>query len=408
MKTNVSFERAGTILSLALVALAWSAPAWGSNHPIKIGSLGPHHGVYGIYGNYQDMAATLFAEEINKQGGLLGRKVEVISEETEIKPSVGARKTEKLILEDKVDLIQGAVSSGVTLAVMEVTRKYRKLHINAISCAEFMRTTKFHPHYFTFLPDNRMQAEGLVDYILQKMGKRVFIFYVDYAMGQSDARVFKYYIEKKGGEVVGLAAAPTDTKDFSPWFGQIRAAKPDVLFPAFAGNDSLRLITQLHKFGLSKEMRIAAIDCFVLENQVPEVAQAMEGVVQLSHTKNPEPNPLYEEFQKKWQARWNNIPTYPGTNTYRGLQFWAAAVKKAGTTDSDKVAKAMEGLTLMTDMGQASVRPEDHAIVIDMTLVTYSEGKYVPLEKKLGPKIVGEPLPGKDPLPGFVWDIKKK
>src|SRR5262245_63174753 len=113
-----------------------------------------------------------------------------------------------------------------------------------------MRTTKFHKYYFSNQPDSRMQANGLAKYIVDKMGKKVYIFYTDYAMGQSDGRQFKTALEKLGGEVVGVAGAPLDTKDFSPWFGAITQANPDVLFLAFAGTDSLRLMTQLHSFGM--------------------------------------------------------------------------------------------------------------------------------------------------------------
>src|SRR3989442_1292610 len=119
-----------------------------------------------------------------------------------------------------------------------------------------MRTTKFHKYYFSNQPDSRMQAKGLAKYIVDKMGKKVYIFYTDYAMGQSDGRQFKTALEKLGGEVVGVAGAPLDTKDFSPWFGAINQSNPDVLFVAFAGTDSLRLMTQLHSFGMTKKYKL--------------------------------------------------------------------------------------------------------------------------------------------------------
>src|SRR5687767_13738295 len=105
-----------------------------------------------------------------------------------------------------------------------------------------------------------MQANGLAQYMLDKMGKKVYIFYTDYAMGQSDGRQFKTVLEKLGGEVVGVADAPLDTKDFSQWFDAINESKPDVMFVAFAGTDSLRLMTQLHSFGMTKKYKMAGSD----------------------------------------------------------------------------------------------------------------------------------------------------
>src|SRR3989442_4906957 len=120
-----------------------------------------------------------------------------------------------------------------------------------------MRTTKFHKYYFSNQPDSRMQAKGLAKYIVDKMGKKVYIFYTDYAMGQSDGRQFKTALEKLGGEVVGVAGAPLDTNDFNPWVRAIKHNQPDALFLALAGTDSLPLITQLHSLGISPNYNLA-------------------------------------------------------------------------------------------------------------------------------------------------------
>ncbi|PYM70680.1 MAG: hypothetical protein DME10_19040 [Candidatus Rokuibacteriota bacterium] len=228
--------------SFALLA-GLAAPA-AAQKVVKIGDLGSKVGVFEGYGKYQTMAIQLAVDEVNAKGGVLGHKIEIISEDDETKPAPAVRKAEKLILQDDVKLLIGAVSSGATMAVMDVTKKHKVIHWNSVSCAEFMRTTKFHKYYFSNQPDSRMQANGLAKYIVDKMGKRVYIFYTDYAMGQSDGRQFKTALEKVGGEVVGVAGAPLDTKDFSPWFGAINQTSPDVLFVAFAGTDSLRLMTQ--------------------------------------------------------------------------------------------------------------------------------------------------------------------
>src|SRR3989454_9610698 len=253
--------------SFALLA-GLAAPA-AAQKVVKIGDLGSKVGVFEGYGKYQTMAIQLAVEELNAKGGVLGHKVEIISEDDETKPGPAVRKAEKLILQDDVKLLIGAVSSGATMAVMDVTKKHKVVHWNSVSCAEFMRTTKFHKHYFSNQPDSRMQANGLAKHIVDKMGKKVYIFYTDYAMGQSDGRQFKTALEKLGGEVVGVAGAPLDTKDFSPWFGAINQANPDVLFLAFAGTDSLRLMTQLHSFGMTKKYKLAGIDCFLLQQDLP-------------------------------------------------------------------------------------------------------------------------------------------
>src|ERR1051325_1641016 len=189
-------------VTLAVVgAAAGLAPAQGGK-VVKIGDLGSKVGVFEGYGKYQTMGMTLAVEELNARGGVLGHKIQIVSEGDETKPAPAVRKAEKLILQDDVKLLVGAVSSGATMAVMDVTKKHKTIHWNSVSCAEFMRTTKFHKYYFSNQPDSRMQANGLAKYIVDKLGKKVYIFYTDYAMGQSDGRQFKTVFEKLGGEAV--------------------------------------------------------------------------------------------------------------------------------------------------------------------------------------------------------------
>jgi branched-chain amino acid transport system substrate-binding protein len=397
------------VLVALTVAAAWmAAPALSQAKVVKIGDLGSKVGVFEGYGKYQTMGVQMAVEELNAKGGVLGHKVEIVSEDDETKPAPAVRKAEKLILQDDVKLLVGAVSSGATMAVMDVTKKHKTIHWNSVSCAEFMRTTKFHKWYFSNQPDSRMQANGLAKYILDKMGKRVYIFYTDYAMGQSDGRQFKTAFEKLGGEVVGVAGAPLDTKDFSPWFGAINGSGADVLFLAFAGTDSLRLMTQLHSFGMTKKYKLAGIDCFLLQQDLAAIAEPMEGFVQLNHFSAFNPDPNMQAFNAKFKKKYG-IDANIAAGAYDAVLFWAAAVEKAKTFDSDKVAEAHEGMCLdNTHIGKQCIRKEDHQVVMDMHLYRVEKGKNMPIARLAGSDTIGAPMVGKDPVEGFTWEIKKK
>jgi branched-chain amino acid transport system substrate-binding protein len=405
MKTKALIALA---LTLGLVGAAVGLAPAQSAKVVKIGDLGSKVGVFEGYGKYQTMGMTLAVEELNAKGGVLGHKIEIISEDDETKPAPAVRKAEKLILQDDVKLLVGAVSSGATMAVMDVTKKHKTIHWNSVSCAEFMRTTKFHKHYFSNQPDSRMQANGLAKYIVDKMGKRVYIFYTDYAMGQSDGRQFKTALEKLNGEVVGVAGAPLDTKDFSPWFSAINESKPEVLFLAFAGTDSLRLMTQLHSFGMTKKYKLAGIDCFLLQQDLPAIAEPMEGFVQLNHFSAYNPDKAMQAFNEKFKKRWGHDANI-AAGSYDAVLFWAAAVEKAKSFDSDKVAAAHEGMCLdNTHIGKQCIRKDDHQVVMDMHLYRVEKGKNIPIARINGSDAIGEPMVGKDPVEGFSWEIKKK
>ena len=395
-----------TLVSLAV--LGWlSSPAI-AQKVVKIGDLGSKVGVFEGYGKYQTMMMQMAVDEVNARGGVLGHKIEMISEDDDTKPAPAVRKAEKLILQDDVKLIVGAVSSGATMAVMDVTKKHKTIHWNSVSCAEFMRTTKFHKYYFSNQPDSRMQANGLAKYMLDEMGKKVYIFYTDYAMGQSDGRQFKTALEKLGGEVVGVAGAPMDTKDFSPWFGAINQSGADVLFLAFAGADSLRLMTQLHSFGMTKKYKLAGIDCFLLQQDLQAIAEPMEGFVQLAHYSAYNPDKNMQAFNAKFKKRYN-VDGNIMAGAYDAVLFWAAAVEKAKSFDADKVAEAQEGMCLdNTHIGRQCIRKEDHQVVMDMHLYQVKAGKNLPIARLLGKDTIGEPMVGKDPVEGFTWELKKK
>jgi branched-chain amino acid transport system substrate-binding protein len=396
------------LLALGLLAAVAGVVPAQAPKVVKIGDLGSKVGVFEGYGKYQTMGITLAVEELNAKGGVLGHKIEIVSEDDETKPAPAVRKAEKLILQDEVKLLVGAVSSGATMAVMDVTKKHKTIHWNSVSCAEFMRTTKFHKHYFSNQPDSRMQANGLAKYIVDKMGKKVYIFYTDYAMGQSDGRQFKTALEKIGGEVVGVAGAPLDTKDFSPWFAGINQSGADVLFVAFAGTDSLRLMTQLHSFGMTKKYKLAGIDCFLLQQDLPAIAEAMEGFIQLNHFSAFNPDPAMQAFNQKFKKRWN-LDANIAAGSYDAVLFWAAAAEKAKTFDADKVAEAHEGMCLEnTHIGRQCIRKEDHQVEMDMHLYRVEKGKNIPIARLAGKDTIGEPMVGKDPVAGFTWDIKKK
>ena len=403
-------KRVTSLALLVAVALAvfLAAPAVAQQKVVKIGDLGSKVGVFEGYGKYQSMGIQLAVEEINAKGGVLGHKIEVIAEDDDTKPAPAVRKAEKLILQDGVKLIIGAVSSGSTMAVMDVTKKYKTIHWNSVSCAEFMRTTKFHKYYFSNQPDSRQQANGLAKYILDKMGKKVYIFYTDYAMGQSDGRQFKTALEKLGGEVVGVAGAPLDTKDFSPWFGAINASGADVLFLAFAGTDSLRLMTQLHSFGMTKKYKLAGIDCFLLQQDLAAIAEPMEGFVQLNHFSAYNPDPNMQAFNQKFKKKFG-VDANIAAGAYDAVYFWKTAVEKAGSFDSDKVSAAHEGLcTDATHIGRQCIRTEDHQVVMDMHLYRVEKGKNIPIARIDGKDAIGAAMVGQDPLKGFTWEIKKK
>jgi branched-chain amino acid transport system substrate-binding protein len=310
------------------------------------------------------------------------------------------RKAEKLILQDDVKLLVGAVSSGATLAVMDVTKKHKTIHWNSVSCAEFMRTTKFHKYYFSNQPDSRMQANGLAKYIVDKMGKKVYIFYTDYAMGQSDGPPVQDRAREARRRGRRRRRGAARHEGLQPVVRRHQPVDSRRAVPGVRRHDSLRLMTQLHSFGMTKKYKLAGIDCFLLQQDLPSIAEPMEGFVQLNHFSPHNPDANMQAYNARFKKKFGTDANI-AAGSYDAVLFWAAAVEKAKSFDSDKVAEAHEGMCVdNTHIGRQCIRKEDHQVIMDMHLYQVKGGKNLPIAKIAGTTRSARPWWAKTPSKG--------
>jgi len=134
----------------------------------------------------------------------------------------------------------------------------------------------------------------------------------------------------------------------------------------------------------------------------------MEGFVQLNHFSPYNPDPNMQAYNARFKKRFGTDANI-AAGSYDAVLFWAAAVEKAKSFDSDKVAEAHEGMCLdNTHIGRQCIRKEDHQVIMDMHLYQVKGGKNLPIARIAGSDSIGEAMVGKDPVEGFTWEIKKK
>src|SRR6266545_6080510 len=229
----------------AALAIAFAAQADAAD-PIKVGVVTPLSGTYAQIGKQVRWGAELAVKEINAAGGVMGRKFELLFEDEEANPPVAVRKAEKLIQQDKVDLLTGTVNSGSTLAVGQLAERNDRILITTVSYAPTITGAQCSPNVFRVNANAFMQSNALTAWLTKNVsGKRYFFIGPDYEMGRSTVGAFQDDIKRLGGSDVGATFPPLGAKDFTQYVGQIRAARPDVIMTATAGNDTVRLITQL-------------------------------------------------------------------------------------------------------------------------------------------------------------------
>jgi branched-chain amino acid transport system substrate-binding protein len=225
--------------------------------------------------------------------------------------------------------------------------------------------------------------------VKEKPSPSVFYLGPDYEMGRSTVAAFKSAAEKRGGKSVGEIYAPLDNKDYSPYFGQMRAAKPQVLYTSVAGNDTVRFLNQLSEFGLAKTMQIVGAAGTVTAQNMGAIGKAAEGYVTGAAYSADIDTAENRKFVADFKAAWKNEPDLYGVDSYGVVYFYKAAVEKAGTTDTEKLRAAMRGLEWQTPQGKKLMRAGDHQAVQDMYAVKVTNGKFQIIAKVPGEAAVG-------------------
>lgn len=373
------------------VALAFSAAASAQNTPIRIGVVTPLSGTYAGIGQQVKWGLDLAAKEINDAGGVMGRKIELIYEDEEANPAVATQKAEKLFQVSKVDFLTGTVNSGSTLAVGQVAERNQRLLATTVSFADSITGDKCSPNVFRVNARAGMQSAALAEWMSkEKPNANVFYLGPDYEMGRSTVAAFKGAAEGKGARTVGEIFAPLDNKDYSPYFGQIRSARPTVIYTSVAGNDTVRLFTQLSEFGLGRNLQIVGASGTVTSQNLPAIGKAAEGFVTGVGYSPLIDSADNKKFVAAFQAANKSLPDLYGADSYGVLFFYKAAVEKAKSTETDKVRSAMRDLEWATPQGVKKMRAGDHQAMQDMYAVRVTDGQFrivgrVPAAAAIGP-----------------------
>jgi len=361
----------GAIL-LALLTTGASA-----QNAIRIGVVTPLSGTYAGIGQQVKWGLDLAAAQINAGGGVMGRKLELIYEDEEANPAVAVQKAEKLFQVNKVDFLTGTVNSGSTLAVGQLAERNNRLIATTVSFADSITADKCSPNVFRVNARAGMQSAALADWLAQtKPNANVFYLGPDYEMGRSTVAAFKSAAEAKGSKTVGEVFAPLDNKDYSPFFGQIRAAKPAVIYTSVAGNDTVRLLSQMDEFGLNRNVQVVGASGTVTSQNLPAIGKAADGFVTGVGYSTSLDSAENRKFVADFEAATKNQPDLYGADSYGVLFFYKAAVEKAMSVDTDKLRAAMRGIQWPSPQGMKTMRAGDHQAMQDMYAVRVKGGKF--------------------------------
>jgi len=331
-----------------------------ASDPVRIGILFSNSGPAGVFGPPVANIAELIEEDINAAGGINGRSVETFLADDATNPEVGRQAMEQLLDSDDVDVVLGTHSSATREAARPLAEAANVPYIYAAlyeggECSAVMFNTGEVPS---------QQLAPTIPWMMEQTGgTRWFLLGNDYQWPRQSFEAARSYIEAAGGEVVGEEYVPLGTQDFASVAQQIAGADADLIFPALVGGDAVAFETQAIDFGIGQEAipRLANIyEENVLGAMGPAVTAGMR--VTLGYFKEVD-NPANAEFVARYADRFGaDAPPHAtfSAHIYDAAMLYAAAANEAGSTETQAVLAAMEGLSLSTPTGDITITDSRH------------------------------------------------
>ena len=338
-------DRRSFLATTAAGAAALSFPASlraQSQDPLRIGCPLPLTGPFAALAADMQRGAQLAEEQLNAAGGVMGRKVEVLFRDDQLKPAVGAQRTKELIENDKAQFIVGGLAAHVQMAINEQTKKSKVLYISTSQSDEISAKPDTSPITFHEALNPTITSRVMGTWIAQNLGKKWWIIYADYAWGKQNNAVLTETLAKQGGTLLGTTPYPLGSAEFSAHLPKIQAAKPDVLVNVAPGADNIALHKQVISFGMKKTMKMAQPLLWIsyLKEGGPELYQDVYGAINW-YWELQDSIPSAKKFVDASMKKFNLPPGDYGAYSYSGVLEVARGVELAKSTDADQVANAL-------------------------------------------------------------------
>jgi branched-chain amino acid transport system substrate-binding protein len=243
-------------------ALGFPAIVRSQSEPIRLGHLTPRTGFLGQVGEYGFKGATLAVEEANAGEGVLGRKIELVAEDS-VNPQTAVNKAQKLIERDKVICLIGEISSASGLAIGEQAQRYKIPFFNTGCNSDALRGSNCKRYMFHIEGSNTMYTKTIGTWQLQQKlikGARWAFLTADYAFGHDLYKVSSRFLEEHGGVILNNDFVPTNTADYSAYILKLRQLKPDFVYLNLAGVDQTTFLKQYREYDLPYQLAGGVMD----------------------------------------------------------------------------------------------------------------------------------------------------
>lgn len=356
MKTTrrlLSFTLAAAVAGFAAPAIAQST--------IKIGELNSYKAVPAFLDPYKK-GMELAVEEVNAKGGVLGKKLEVISRDDGANPGEAVRVAEELVTREGVPILAGTFLSNVGLALANFAGQKKVFFLAAEPLTDKITWADGNKYTFRLRATTYMQTAMLMPAAIAAKKKRWAIVYPNYEYGQSAAESFKTLLKKAQPDVefVTEQATPLGKIDAGAVAQAIDDAKPDAIFNVEFGPDLAKFVREGNTRGIFKGRTVVSLLSGEPEYLDPLKDEAPVGWIVTGYPWNKIDTPAHQAFLAAYQKKFNDYPRLGSIVGYMTIKSLAAGIAKAGSTDTDKLVAAFKGLKVDSPFGPITYRASDH------------------------------------------------
>jgi branched-chain amino acid transport system substrate-binding protein len=344
----------------ALVAMSFVVPAF-AQEPIKIGELNSYKNFAAFLEPYKK-GWELAVEEVNAAGGVLGRKIEIVSRDDNGVPGDAVRVAEELLSREKVAFLIGTFPSNVGLAVADFAKQRKTLFIAAEPLTDKIVWDAGNAYTFRLRTSTYMQTAMLIPDAAKLKKKRWAIVYPNYEYGQSATAAFKKLLKETQPDVefVTEQAPPLGKIDAGAVAQALADAKPDAIFSSLFGPDLAKFVREGQQRGLFKGVEVFNLLAGEPEYLDPLKDEAPVGWYVTGYPWYDIKTPEHQKFLAAYQAKFKDYPRLGSVVGYSTVMSAVAVIKKAGSLDQDKLIAAMAGLQHSTPFGNITYRALDH------------------------------------------------
>ncbi|MFI5021010.1 MAG: ABC transporter substrate-binding protein [Alphaproteobacteria bacterium] len=366
------FRTTAAVFAVGAATAAMTLPPAGfaaaQDKPIKVGITTELTGVAAAWARSQVNGVQLAIDQINASGGLLGRKLELLVRDSQLKPDLGASLTRDLILRESVDVLIGPIASADGMTVSAMAKQYKKVVMMAGPNSPRLTMENFHPYIFQISPTGLMEARAMAEAIGPKYNRIAFIG-ADSEASHQGLKYFKEWLAKvnPAAQIVGEAWPKFGEPDYSSYITSLISSKPDAIFSYLFGADLIGFIKQANPYGVFEKTKFAGYLQFDdLKALGPDLPDGMIGQMR---------SPFFAtacaycsamergrtaKFVEQYQAKYNDYPSIWAEKGYEALLILAQAIEKAGTLDSDAIVRATEQIRYQGLHGTITFRSMDH------------------------------------------------